>query len=339
MIDGVKIAIDSWITDADLCYISHAHMDHIPNLPKRAQKRMKEGKSSTQFLCSKITKEIAEARTYRNFTFNEENWLLGQDLKKEDSIKYKDLSLTLIPNGHTYGSMSLLIEGTEKILYTSDFITEDRIFPGSKTNLTALKPIKCDRLIAECTFGAPKFIFPSFHETVKKLNDYIQSQINDGTPIILLGYAFGKSQVILNTLSQMNRIILQKDIAKNTAILEKNGINFNPWEPYGNYNMNRLIKLRDYILIIPPYFMFLEPYKNLIKTGAKVILLSGKVLNELYRKEFNADKYLPFSDHCDLNSLIRFFENCDFKYIYLEHGKIEIIIYILLQKKLNSFWI
>lgn len=58
----------------------------------------------------------------------------------------------------------------------------------------------------------------------------------NGNPIILLGYAFGKSQVLLNTLNQPSIIILQRNIAKNTEILKKRGINFSPWEPYGTQN-------------------------------------------------------------------------------------------------------
>ena len=327
--DGVLIALDSWNPNADIIYVSHAHMDHIPIIPQKISEKLKNGQIPINFMCSKITKEVAEERTRGKFCFHESLWLFGKDLTHSKSIEYKGVKLTLIENGHTYGSTSLLIEGSEVILYTSDFTTKDREFLNGKRAIKGLKPINCDRLIMECTFGSPNYLFPSFGEIQKELNEYIQNQILEGYPVIILGYSFGKSQIVLNMLYDSYRILLNTNIAKNTDILEKNGIKFTKWEPYGNYNKKKLEDLNDYILIIPPYSMFTEPFKSLISSGAKVISLSGKVLNESYRKEFPADKYIPFSDHCDFNDLIKFVNKCTPKKKYLEHGKIEEFSYFL----------
>lgn len=304
-------------------------MDHIPVFSKKAQEKLENSTTSTNFICSKITKEIAEARTREKFSFPESIWLLGKENNFPQSIEYNGVKLTLIENGHTYGSTSLLIEGSEKIFYTSDFITNDREIVDGYEIIKGLKPIKCDRLIMECTFGSPQYIFPSFREIVNELNNYIHTQISEGYPVILLSYSFGKSQNILKILRISNRILLEANIAKLTRILEENEIEFPEWEPYGKYNKNQLKKLNDYILISPPYSIFKEPYKSLISNGAKVVLLSGKVINESYRKEFPADKYLPFSDHCDYNKLCKFIKNCNPNEIYLEHGKIQEFSYLL----------
>jgi len=335
-IDGINIAIDQWNPNADIIFVSHAHMDHIPFIPEKSLKDLENKQSHIKFICSKITKEIAKVRSNGNFNFPENSWLLGKDKNYPQSIDYNGVSLSLLENGHTYGSLSLFVEGYERILYTSDFITKDRPLFNGQQVIKGLKPINCDRLIMECTFGAPNFIFPSFQEIRKDLNKFIEKEISKGHPVIILGYAFGKSQITLNILDSSHRIILDKNIAQLTDILENEGIKTSKWEPYGNYNKKQLIRLNDYILLIPPYYIFREPYKSLINAGAKVVYLSGKVLNEFSRREFPADEYIPFSDHCDFNDLIEFVNKCNPTKIYLEHGKIEEFSYFLSKQYINK---
>ncbi|MHA1439581.1 MAG: hypothetical protein ACTSPD_18580 [Promethearchaeota archaeon] len=334
-IDGILIAVDCWNPNADIIFISHAHMDHIPNFPKNILKDENAQYSFPFFLCSEITKEISKIRTYGKFDFPESNWLLGKEQKFPQSIDYNGIKLTLILNGHTYGSTSLLIEGTKKIFVTSDFITSDRLFNDNRTPLFGLKPIKCDTLIVECTFGAPFFRFPPFLELKTRLNDYIQKQFLKGNPVILLGYIFGKSQILLNCLESFETIILDAKVAKLTKILEERGYKFSEWEPYGNYNKNILKEKKNYILIIPPNAMFNEPYKTLINYGAKVVYSSGKTISEKYRSKTPANLYLPLSDHCDHFNLIEFAKKCEPKKVYLEHGRIEEFSYFL---KFNKYY-
>ncbi|MHA1660733.1 MAG: MBL fold metallo-hydrolase RNA specificity domain-containing protein [Promethearchaeota archaeon] len=328
-IDDILIALDHWNPNADIIFISHAHFDHIPNILPESIEGLNNQLIPIKFICSKITKEIAEVRTRGKLTFPESSWLLGKESGQFQSIEYKGVLLTLIENGHVHGSTSLLIEGSQKIFYTGDFITNDREFFNKSKTIIGLRPIKCDHLIIECTFGAPNYIFPSFKEIQVKLNEYIEKNISEGNPVILLGYSYGKSQMILKMLNTSHKILLDRNIAKNVKILEKYGVVFPEWEPYGNYNKNKLKKMTDYILIIPPYSMFNEPYKSLISEGAKVVYLSGKVLNDSNRKEFPADKYISYSDHCDFKDLLEFIKKCNPNKIYLEHGRIEEFSYFL----------
>lgn len=135
-------------------------------------------------------------------------------------------------------------------------------------------------------------------------------------------------------LENFPRILLDKNIANATKILENNGISFPKWEPYGNYKKNQLIGLNDYVLIIPPYSIQREPYKSLIAAGDNIVSLSGKVLDDIYRKEIKADYYIPFSDHCDFKDLCNFIKRCNPDNIYLEHGKICEFSYFL-SKSIN----
>ena len=334
-IDGVLIAIDHWNPEADFVYISHAHMDHIPNIPKKVVRKIKEGRVKTNFICSKITKEVSELRLRRDLPIHEENWILGKNLKKKNGLDFKGVRLKLLKNGHAYGSTSLLIEGSKKILYTSDFIGENKYFGGNKTALKRLEPIKCDILITECTYGKPKFNFPRFEKIKSDLNLYVNETLAAERPVILLGYSFGKSQAILNMLEQGKEILLERGIVKIVKLLEANNISFSDWEPYGNYNKNQLSKSNDYVLIIPPYYIFSEPYKTLIKNGALLVHCTGKVLNQSEREKFPSNKYIPYSDHCQFSKLISFIEKCHPDLLYLIHGLIREFYYYLSSHNIN----
>ncbi|MBD3213208.1 MAG: hypothetical protein GF311_11430 [Candidatus Lokiarchaeota archaeon] len=330
-LDDVIVAVDHWNPHADIIYVSHAHMDHIPIFNKKIREGLDNEDIRKWFLCSKITKDIAEERTRNHFTFPESMWLLGKKLDKRNEVEIKGVRLKLTENGHTYGSNSLLLEGSEKILYTSDFITETRTF-SNDTILKGLEVVECNRLITECTFGNPRFKFPSFSKIQTDVNNYISSELSKGNPVILLGYAFGKSQYLLNMLDLEKldtKVLLDRNIAKLTKILESNEIKFNGWEPYSNYNKTQLKKDGNYVLIIPNYSMFREPYKTLISHGAKVASFSGKVFIESFRDKFPSDKYIAYSDHCDYNDLLCFIDRINPKEIYLEHGEIYNFFYSL----------
>ncbi|MEJ2250039.1 MAG: hypothetical protein P8Y70_13835 [Candidatus Lokiarchaeota archaeon] len=181
----------------------------------------------------------------------------------------------------------------------------------------------------ECTYGTPKYIFPSYKEIKSNLKEYLDSNLKINRPVIILAYSFGKSQILLNTIEMNSSVILERSIYNHVEILEDLGIIFREWEPYGNYNKNQLIKLKKYVLIIPPYFMFQEPYKTLISNGAQVLYATGKGLNEAEKEKFLADYYLLYSDHCSFNQLINFVDQCKSGEIYLEHGQINEFTYFI----------
>ena len=59
--------------------------------------------------------------------------------------------------------------------------------------------------------------------------------------------------------------------------LEDTGVKFSKWAPYGKYNKNKLKKKGSYILIIPPYAIFSQPYCSLLSPQVKVASLSGRM--------------------------------------------------------------
>ena len=337
-IDGIKIGIDHWDDNCDVLFISHAHMDHIPYIPNSIIKKVLFDEGSVNFpmmICSDITREIAKLRTKEKFLFPESSWLLGYDLNHQSSIEFKGIKFTILENGHTFGSSSLLIEGSETILYSSEFIIEDRLFKKGDL-IKSLKPRRCDHLILDCTFCSPYFDFPSFKDIEYGTNEYIKEQFNEGNPLIFFGYTFGKSQIIMKMLECDSVIYLDKEIGKITEILERFGINFPKWR---SFNRNFQKKLKDnelFIIISPPNNLFKDTYRQLINNGAKTAIFSGKVLDASFRTHFNVDNYFPLSDHSDFKSTLNFIDKCNPNNIYLEYGQIENFSYFLSKKYHNK---
>ncbi|MBD3256550.1 MAG: hypothetical protein GF383_15755, partial [Candidatus Lokiarchaeota archaeon] len=98
-IDGVIISVDCWNPEADLVYVSHAHMDHIPILPRNFTEKLKKKNNYPKFLCSALTRDISELRTRGRFTIPDKIWLLGREMKWNEKISttFKGIKITLLP--------------------------------------------------------------------------------------------------------------------------------------------------------------------------------------------------------------------------------------------------
>lgn len=328
-VNGIMIALDCWIPEAEVCFISHAHMDHIPTLPSYMSNNSRQQEQKTKFICTKITKEVAELRTKGKFTFPIKNWLLGSRPELPQSCEYKGVKFSIFDNGHVPGSVALLIEDRESVFFTADFISENRVNKNKDEFTRGLKPNKCDYLITECTYGAPYYNFPSFRELEIELNKYIREMLDEDKLIIIACISFGKAQRILSLLDPGFDIILEKNIASITRVLEQNGLRFPEWSPYKKYNKNILKKDRKHVLLIPTFSINQSPYNELISKNTRIISASGRVYLDWFNNQIQADKYLPISDHADFDDLVSTILNCNPKIIFLEHGEIEKLSYFL----------
>ncbi|MHA1729572.1 MAG: hypothetical protein ACTSWY_12720 [Promethearchaeota archaeon] len=328
-VNDILIALDCWIPEAELIFLSHAHMDHVPFISPEILEKIKTNKINVRFICTKITKEIAEIRTNYQFTIPKHAWLMGRDPQLPQSIEYKGVKFTIFDNGHAPGSIGIIIDAEERIVYTGDFITEKRLFLNNIVYTRGFHPIPCDYLIMECTYGDPGISFPSFNELYEFLNKIVQENMEQGKLIIITCTAFGKAQIIHQMLQCSEEIILDRTIAAIVRVLEKNGYNFPNWAPYQQYGKKRLKKERNHVLIVPSHVLNKSPYNELISPNAIIIVPSGRVLFDSYRKQNPADIYLPLSDHADFKGIIHTILESNPKKIYLEHGEIEKISYAL----------
>ncbi|MFH1650074.1 MAG: hypothetical protein ABIA93_05995 [Candidatus Woesearchaeota archaeon] len=236
--------------------VSHAHYDHLPT-------KFKDKK----LVCSRETEKIIRMR--RN--------------NKELNF-WKDPNVKMLNAGHTIGSKMFHFQ-EQDILYTGDFNTQNK-YCGTA------KPVQCNTLIMEGTFGAPEYIFPKHELVVEQLVDYLKNN----PKAIIRAYSFGKSQEICHILDK-HKIDFKIESAPAKAINDELGLKFKH-------------EKEDATVLLGPDH----------RIGFKSIAVSGWAIDPRYRFQMGVDAAFPLSDHADFPSLLQFAQSCNPKKIRVFHG-------------------
>jgi len=296
-VEGKKIALDPENkTDADLIFISHAHLDHTPNI-----------ETVTPKICSKATKELVEYRKNLQLinTINFETFDIN-------GIHFKQLN-----SGHIIGSTSFLLESKNKrIFYTGDICDKHRFY------LKAAEVPKSDIMIIETTFGHPEYQFPSVMDVIDKSSHWIKEQLESKISVALMGYPLGKAQIISKIAEKFNiPIIVQDKIFEINEICKKYGFNGNGYLQYSK--SFDVLEKENFIGIFPCssyYVNFLNEIKFKKTIKLKTAAFSGWALNPKYKDNLNVDEAFPLSDHSDFNGLIKIVKQTSPEKIYTIHG-------------------
>jgi len=284
--NGLKLALDPlWKTDANLTFISHAHLDHV-------SRNTGPGKVIT----STETAQILHDR--------------GIDVTKSSE---KDDRIKLYDSGHIVGSRGVLIEN--EIFYTGDIAGRSRAFLGKG------KVPKARVLIVESTYGKPEFRFPSISQVVKRTGEIIEEAQAKEHPIVLMGYPLGKSQILTDLFRKYAPLYLQGAVARMNDSCMALGIKLPKLGTYAQAKNEKLLKKRDWILISPVYSGRSTFLKNLKRRYQAVsISFTGWALHSSYKYAMAVDHALPLSDHCDFEELEDLVRRCDPEEVYVTHG-------------------
>ncbi len=284
--DEKRIALDpNRSTDADVTFVSHAHIDHL-HTPENGER----------VLTSPETSKLASARGYNMARYDES--LDGFEL---------------IDSGHILGSKGLLIDG--KIFYTGDVSTRDRAF------LKGAKIPKCEVLILESTYGKPEFRFPSVNEIIENANRIISNLYSKGVPVILMGYPLGKAQVLTSMFKHWQPLYLHDSVYKMNQICSDLGVDLGDAVPYSRAEADNLLSKKPWVMVAPKMSAdskFVLDMKQRYK--AVTIGFSGWALTDWYRYSSGLDYSLPLSDHCDFHELVSIVKTGNPSKVYTFHG-------------------
>lgn len=286
--DGTTIALDpSRPADCDFTFVSHAHVDHLHRKGK---------KSNSRLIASKATSLLAGAR--------------GYDIEGDENCDGFDL----VDTGHILGSRGLLIG--DDVYYTGDISTRERAF---------LKPAKLPHaktLIIESTFGRPEYSLPAINEIMHKTNKIISEMYDMGIPVILMGYALGKAQVLTKLFGHWDPVFVHDSVAKMNSVHSELGIDLKNATTFSEAEENGLLsKHRPWIMIAPLMSgrsTFLKRVKE--QYGAVTVGFSGWAADPRYRYTMGVDYAMPFSDHCDYGELVEAVKQCNPEKVYTFHG-------------------
>jgi Cft2 family RNA processing exonuclease len=292
-VDGKKIALDPEIkTNADLIFISHAHLDHAPNID-----------TVTPKICSQATKELVQYR--KNFQLINTISFETFDI---NGIHFKQLN-----SGHIIGSKSLLLETKNKrIFYTGDISDKHRFY------LKAAEVPKNDVMIIETTFGIPEYQFPGVMDVIDKSTKWIKEQLESNYSVALLGYPLGKAQIISKIAENFEiPIVVHDKIFEINEICKKHGFDGNGYIKYSEF-LNFLEK-ENFIGIFPCSSYYVN-FLNEMKKSVKIAAFSGWALDPKYKESLNVDEAFVLSDHSDFNGLVKIVKQASPEKIYTIHG-------------------
>ncbi|MEM5803746.1 MAG: MBL fold metallo-hydrolase [Candidatus Aenigmatarchaeota archaeon] len=293
--ENKKIALDPEnSTDADLIFISHAHLDHIPNLETVIPK-----------ICTKATKDLIQHRK-------------GMDMINTinfDSFDINGIHMKQLNSGHVTGSTSLLIEiKNKKIFYTGDICDKHRF------HLKAAEIPKSDIMIVESTFGKEEYQFPSISDTIDKSIKWIKEQLESKNSVALMGYPLGKAQIISKIAENFNiPIIVHNSIYHINEICKKYGFNGNGYLPISDFL--DILKKEQFIGIFPCSSKHVMSVKSIdSKYPIKTAAFSGWAIDENYKNELGVDEAFILSDHADFNGLLKIVKQSYPEKVYTFHG-------------------
>jgi len=277
--DGRRFRFDPRRTVAgDLNMVSHAHSDHIPSSFR-----------SSGVVCSEVTRDLISVRRGKVL-----------DMVADPCVEASDA-------GHIPGSNMFLVSGEKRVLYTGDFCTR------TKAHLGPAKPVKCDSLIVEATYGRPRYIFPDHGEILGVAHDWIEDTVAHGESAILFAYPLGKSQELSIAFRDLP-LRLHPSIAENNKVLGRHGyglcteeLDEEPAKDPVVYITSGMGKDKDRVARVR-------------KAGARTAAFSGWALDRRFAYSSAVDEGFPLSDHCGYDELIRFVEKCSPEVVYTTHG-------------------
>jgi putative mRNA 3-end processing factor len=267
----------------DYTFVSHAHLDHV-----------QRPDPESRVLASKETRMLARARGFD----------LGRTVESAEDVK-------LLDSGHILGARAICIG--DEVLYTGDAAGRDRAFMGR------CRTRKARILITESTFGRSNYVFPPVSQVVKDVNSTIGMLFDRGRPVVLMGYALGKSQILSHLFSSWSPFYVHERVAEINDVYGECGVGL---------KKGRAVKADLEGLSTGPWVMVAPMMSSRSKVaqrlkkeyGAALVAFSGWAADPGYAYSVGADYAFAVSDHCDYPELLTLVKEVSPEEVYTTHG-------------------
>ncbi|MEM3185638.1 MAG: MBL fold metallo-hydrolase RNA specificity domain-containing protein [Conexivisphaerales archaeon] len=264
---------------ADYVFISHAHSDHLP-----------ASVGDSTVIASEETVTLAKAR--------------GLKIERHvDSLP----GIELPDTGHILGSRGILVDGV--LYYTGDIAGRKRGFMNKG------RPVSCETLLVETTYGRENFSFPPLAEILLNANKLISGALEAGRPAIIQGYPLGKSQVLTYLFQSWSPLYVYGNVNIYNRIYRELGVELPQAEPFPK---NSSLISKHGVIVFPTTGDRGETKKLISKSKATVIRFTGWAITKPFANEHTT--MLPVSDHADYFELLKFVSECRPEYVLTTHG-------------------
>jgi putative mRNA 3-end processing factor len=284
------VYIDPW-QPVKKALITHAHSDHARP-------------GSESYLCQNDTVALLKLR-------------LGADIEVQgigynESIFINGVKISFHPAGHIIGSAQIRLE------YKGEVWVVSGDYKLQKDGVSVpFESVKCHHFITESTFGLPIYKFPTPDLVHADMNQWWEKNASDNINSIIIGYALGKSQRIIQHLDESIGDIYTHGAVDNiNKTLMQNGFHLK----HTTRVTPDMVK-KDFngaIIVAPPSAIGSSWLNRFAPFSLGVC--SGWMQLRGARRRRSADRGFILSDHCDWAQLNEAIKLSGAENVYVTHG-------------------
>ncbi|MEM1107231.1 MAG: ligase-associated DNA damage response exonuclease [Planctomycetota bacterium] len=282
--------IDPW-RPVDRAVVTHAHADHATPGSKR-------------YLCSDIGVEVLRPRVQTGAKI--EGLAYGQ------TTSINGVTVSLHPAGHLLGSAQVRIEHRGRVeVVTGDYKTQ-----ADKT-CEPFEPVRCHRLITECTFGLPIYMWQPEDEIAEQINGWWRQSQATGRTSVVFAYALGKAQRVLSLVDRsLGSVVVHGSVKRFVEVYREAGVDL-PEVRTSTAESRKEVKGKG-LVVAPPSVLGTAWLKKF--APASLAFASGWMMVRGNRRRRGVDRGFVLSDHVDWPSLLETVEATGCESVGATHG-------------------
>jgi putative mRNA 3-end processing factor len=270
--------------------ITHAHSDHAIA-------------GHQYYLSTPLTDVILKLRLGTIIRTQKIDW--GQ------KININGVNISFHPAGHIPGSSQIRLEYKGQItVVTGDYKTEYDQVSG------AYESIPCNTLVTETTFALPIFQWLPQELIMEEILQWYLSNLALGKTTVLLAYALGKSQRLIQNIPTSIPVYTQAAVENTNLALRKAGLALRKTIPINARISKKEIQKG---ITIAPSSVLNTPWMISLQEPVTAYISGWMALNK-NRKSQTADKGFTLSDHVDWNAINEVVKSSGAENIWLMHG-------------------
>lgn len=257
-------------------FITHAHLDHSKGF----------GFKDSQKFSTKETKDVIAA-----YGKKIRDW---QPLEIEGRISVDNMEVVSHNSGHILGSAlfeAVTPKGT--VVYTGDLQFTDSF------TMKGAKPISCDVLVIDSTFGSKTFKFPNRETVAREMVQWALETINKGKVPTFRTDSLGNAQEVTKAFNMYSNlpVVVHQRVSQINEIYASNGHSLKFLD--GRSEEARQMLFSGECIFIVPKNLTLKDHPEL-----ELALVSGWAL-------WTKKTAFALSDHADFGQLIEFIKACN----------------------------